>query len=210
MKLLDKLLNNIRFDKKYVLFSLILVILGIITGSLFIVILNSTDKNLVIEYISAFIENIKNSSINNLDLLKNAVISNYIVIFILLIVGFTSFLFPINVLILFYKSFIIGFSLSSFILTYGIRGTLLSIFYVLPHLLINILIFCLLTAFTLKISISMIKCVIKRKDVNMRQYFNKYSSIIIMSIIIITLTSLYESYVAPYLLKLIVNLIIFS
>jgi len=207
MKLMDKLLCNIRFDKKYVLFSLILVILGIITGSLFIVILNSTDKNLVIEYISAFIENIKNSSINNLDLLKNALISNYIVIFILLIVGFTSFLFPINVLILFYKSFIIGFSLSSFILTYGIKGTLLSIFYILPHLLINILIFCLLTAFTLKISISMIKCVIKRKDVNMRQYFNKYLSIIIMSIIIITLTSLYEGYVAPYLLKLIVNLI---
>lgn len=208
MKLLDKLLNNIRFDKKYVLFSLILVILGIITGSLFIVILNSTDKNLVIEYISAFIDNIKNSGINNLDLLKNAIISNYIVIFILLIIGFTSFLFPINVLILFYKSFIIGFSLSSFILTYGIKGTLLSIIYILPHLLINILIFCLLTAFTLKISISMIKCVIKRKDVNMRQYFNKYLSIIIMSIIIITLTSLYEAYVAPYLLKLIVNLII--
>jgi len=208
MKLLDKLLNNIRFDKKYVLFSLILVILGIITGSLFIVILNSTDKNLVIEYISAFIDNIKNSSINNLDLLKNAIISNYIVIFILLIIGFTSFLFPINVLILFYKSFIIGFSLSSFILTYGIKGSLLSIFYILPHLLINILIFCLLTAFTLKISISMIKCVIKKKDVNMRQYFNKYLSIIIMSIIIITLTSLYEAYVAPYLLKLIVNLII--
>ena len=208
MKLLDKLLNNIRFDKKYVLFSLILVILGIITGSLFIVILNSTDKNLVIEYISSFTSNIKNSSINNLDLLKNSLISNYIVIFILLIIGFTSFLFPINVLVLFYKSFIIGFSLSSFILTYGIKGSLLSIFYILPHLLINILIFCLLTAFTLKISINMIKCVIKRKDVNMRQYFNKYLSIIIMSIIIITLTSLYEAYVTPYLLKLIVNLII--
>ena len=208
MKLLDKLLANIRFDKKYVLFSLILVILGIITGSLFIVILNSTDKNLVIEYISAFVDNINNGSINNLDLLKNAIISNYIVVFILLIVGFTSFLFPINVLVLFYKSFIIGFSLSAFILTYGIKGTLLSIFYILPHLLINILIFCLLTAFTLKISISMIKCVIKRKDVNMRQYFNKYLSIIIISIIIITLTSIYEAYVGPYLLKLIVNLII--
>ena len=54
----------------------------------------------------------------------------------------------------------------------------------------------------------MIKCVIKRKDVNMRQYFNKYLSIIIISIVIITLTSLYEAYVAPYILKLIVNLII--
>ena len=63
MKLMDKLINNIKFDKKYVFFSLILVILGVITGSIFIVILNSTDKNLVIEYISNFIENIKNSDV---------------------------------------------------------------------------------------------------------------------------------------------------
>jgi len=208
MKLLDKLINNIKFDKKYVFFSLIIVILGVITGSLFIVILNNTDKNLVIEYISSFIENIKIGSINNLDILKNTLITNYIIIFILVIIGFSCFLFPINILLLFYKSFIIGFSLSSFILTYGIKGTLLSVFYILPHLIINILIFSLLTAFTLRISINMINYIIKRKNVNMRVYFNKYISIIILSLIFITLTGLYESYVVPYILKLIVNLII--
>jgi len=208
MKLLDKLINNIKFDKKYVFFSLIIVILGVITGSLFIVILNNTDKNLEIEYISSFIENIKIGSINNLDILKNTLITNYIIIFILVIIGFSCFLFPINILLLFYKSFIIGFSLSSFILTYGIKGTLLSVFYILPHLIINILIFSLLTAFTLRISINMINYIIKRKNVNMRVYFNKYISIIILSLIFITLTGLYESYVVPYILKLIVNLII--
>ena len=208
MKLVDKLISNIKFDKRYVLFSLILVVLGVITGSLFIVILNSTDKKLVIEYISSFINNIKNGSINSLDILKNTLITNYIIIFILVIIGFTSFLFPINILILFYKSFIIGFSLSSFILTYGIKGTLLSIFYIIPHLIINILIFCLITAFTLKISINMMKCIIKKKDVNMRVYFNKYFSIIILSILILTVSGLYESYVVSYVLKLIVNLII--
>lgn len=208
MKLIDKLINNIKFDKRYVLFSLILVILGIITGSLFIVILNNSDKNLVIEYISSFIDNIKNGDINNLDILKNTLITNYIIIFILVIIGFSCFLFPINILILFYKAFVIGFSISAFILTYSIKGTLLSIFYILPHLILNILIFSLLTAFTLKISINMIKGIIKRKEVNMRLYFNKYFSIVVLSIIIITITGLYESYVVPHLLKLIVNLII--
>jgi len=207
MKLLDKLINNIKFDKKYVLFSLILVILGIITGSIFIVILNSTDKNLVIEYISNFINNIKNGSVNNIDVLKNTLITNYIIIFILIIIGFTCFLFPINILILFYKAFIIGFSLASFILTYGIKGILLSIIYVFPHLIINILIFCLLTAFTLKISINMIKYIIKKKDVNMRSYFNKYFSLIILSIIIITITALYEAYILSYLIKFIIKII---
>ena len=207
MKLLDNLINNIKFDKKYVFFSLTLVILGIITGSLFIVILNSTDKNLVIEYISNFIDNIKNSNINNLDILKNTLITNYIIIIILVIIGFSSFLFPINIFILFYKSFIIGFSLSSFILTYNIKGTLLSIFYIFPHLLINILIFGLITAFTLKISLNMINSIIKRKDVNMRLYFNKYFSLILLSIIIMTITGLYEAYIMPYLIKIISSIL---
>ena len=198
MKLLDKLINNIRFDKKYVLFSLIIIILGIITGSLFIVILNSTDKNLVIEYIQDFINNIK-----DINMLKNTLITNYIIIFILVIIGFSCFLFPINILILFYKAFIIGFSLSSFTLAYNIKGILVSIFYIFPHLLINIFIFSLITSFTLKISINMINYIIKKKDVNMRAYFNKYFSIILLSIIIITLTSLYESFVMPIIINFI-------
>ena len=69
-KVMDKLLNTIKFDKKYVLFSIIIVVLGIITGSLFIVILNKADKTLVIEYIQKFIEDIKNNNFNCIDTVK--------------------------------------------------------------------------------------------------------------------------------------------
>ena len=134
-KVMDKLLNTIRFDKKYVLFCMVLVIIGIISGSLFIVILNSTDKSLVIEYITNFIDNIKNSSFNYIDTFKNTILINYIIIVIITILGFTYILAPINILILFYKAFIIGFSMSSFILTLKIKGLLLSIVYIFPHLI---------------------------------------------------------------------------
>ena len=40
---MDKLFNLVRFDKRYVLFCLILVILGIVCGSLFVVILNKVN-----------------------------------------------------------------------------------------------------------------------------------------------------------------------
>ena len=206
-KIMDKLFNLVKFDKRYVLFCLVLVILGIVAGSLFIVILNSSDKSLVIEYIESFIDNIKNNSFNYIDTLKNTLLINYLVIIIISIVGFTYFLIPINILIVFYKSFIIGFSLSSFILTYKIKGLLLSIIYIFPHLIINILLFCLLTAFTLKLSAKMINYIIKKKEVNMRVYFNKYLYTTLFIFVMTTITSLYESFVAPYLLKLIVNII---
>ena len=206
-KVMDKLFNIVKFDKRYVFFCLTLVILGIIAGSLFIIVLNTSDKSLVIEYIESFIDNIKNNDFNYVETLKNTLIINYLVIFIISIIGFTYFLIPINILLLFYKSFIIGFSLSSFILTYKIKGLLLSIIYIFPHLIINILLFSLLIAFTVKLSLKMIKSIIKKKEVNMRLYFNKYLYTSIFIIIIITITSLYESFVAPYLLKLIVNII---
>lgn len=206
MKFLDKLLNNIRFEKKYVLFTLVLVLLGILTGSLFIVILDKTDKTIVVEYITEFINNIKNNNINSLDLLKNILLTNYIIVIIFAIIGFSFFFFPINILILFYKSFIIGFTLSSFILTYSLKGLLLSIIYIFPHLIINILLFSLITAFTVQNSINMIKYIIKRQNINMRHYFNKYFSILLIIIIILLFTGLYESYIMPTLLKLIVNI----
>lgn len=206
-KIMDKLFNLVRFDKRYVLFCLILVILGIVCGSIFVVILNSSDKSLVIEYIETFVDIIKNNSFNYIDTLKNTLIINYLVIFIISILGFTYFLTSINILILFYKAFVIGFSLSSFVLTYKIKGLLLSIIYIFPHLIINILLFSLLIAFTLKLSLKMINSIIKKKDVNMRVYFNKYLYTGLFIFIVLTMTSLYESFVAPYLLKLVVNIL---
>lgn len=206
-KIMDKLFNLVRFDKRYVLFCLILVILGIVCGSLFIVILNSSDKSIVIEYIENFVDTIKNNSFNYIDTLKNTLIINYLIIFIISILGFTYFLAPLNILILFYKSFVIGFSLSSFILVYKIKGLLLSIIYIFPHLIINILLFSLLIAFTLKLSIKMINSIIKKKDVNMRVYFNKYLYTGLFIFIVLTISSLYESFVTPYLLKLVVNIL---
>ena len=206
-KAMDKLFNNIKFDKKYVLFCLTLVMLGIITGSIFIVILNSADKTLVIEFIEDIIESLKNNSFDLVSTFKNTLFINYLIILIISIIGFTYFLVPINILILFYKSFIIGFSLSSFILAYKIKGLLISIIYIFPHLIINILIISLLTAFTLKLSIKMINCIIKKKEVNMRTYFNKYLYIIVLFVILITVTSLYESFICPFLLKLVVKIV---
>ena len=206
-KILDKLFNNIKFDKRYVFFSLIIVIIGIITGSLFIVILKNTDKTIAIEYIQQFIENIKNNNINYLDNLKNILIINYIIILIIIVIGFTCFMFPINIILLYYKSFVIGFSLGSFILTYKIKGLLLSIIYIFPHLIINILLFAILVAYSSKLSLSMINNIIKKKSVDMREYFNKNIYTLIIFIIIITLSSIYEAYISAFLLKSIVNLI---
>ena len=203
-KVLDKLFNLVKFDKKYVFFSLIIVLTGIIFGSLFIVILNKTDKNLVIEYIQEFISSIRNNTFNYIGTFKSTISINVIIIITMIILGISCILSPFNILILFYKSFIIGFSVSSFILTFKMKGLLLSIIYIFPHLVLNILIFCILTAFTLKLSINLIKSTLRKKKVNLGLYFQKYIFVIFIFIMLISITSVYESFAVPYLFKKIV------
>ena len=203
-KVLDKLFNLVKFDKKYVFFSLIIVLTGIIFGSLFIVILNKTDKNLVIEYIQEFISSIRNNTFNYIGTFKSTISINVIIIITMIILGISCILSPFNILILFYKSFIIGFSVSSFILTFKMKGLLLSIIYIFPHFVLNILIFCILTAFTLKLSINLIKSTLRKKKVNLGLYFQKYIFVIFIFIMLISITSVYESFAVPYLFKKIV------
>lgn len=201
MKLLDKLINNVRFDKKYVFFMLVIVLLGIITGSLFIIILNSSDKMLVKEYIEEYIISIDTNN------LYNNLMLNFSSVILISIIGFTYFLFPLNILILFYKSFVIGFSISSLIMVYKIKGVLLSIVYIIPHHILNILFLSLLTAFTAKLSIKMISHIIKRQSVDLRKYLNKYLCMLLIVSILFILTTLYETYIIPHLIKFLTGLL---
>ncbi len=201
-KVLDKLINNVKFDKRYVFFMLVIVILGIITGSLFIIILNSADKELVREYISDYIGNI-----NNQDNLYNNIMLNYSSVILISIIGFTYFLFPLNILILFYKAFVIGFSISSFIMCYKFKGLLLSIVYVFPHHILNILFLSLIVAFTAKLSIKMINHILKRHSVDLRLYFNKYMCMLLIVSILFIFTTLYETYIIPLLLNFLLKIL---
>ena len=205
-KVMDKVFNVIKFDKKYVFFSLIIVLIGIIFGSLFIVIINKNDKSLIIEYINQFINNIKCDNFNYTNTLINTLLLNNILIIIMIVLGISCIFSFFNILILFYKSFIIGFSISGFILSFKLKGLILSIIYIFPHLLLNILILSILTAFTLKLSINLIKNIIRRKKCNLNLYLRKYKYVIFMFIFLISLSSIYETYIVPYLLK---KLIIF-
>ena len=65
-------------DKKVNTFIMFIIILGIISGSLFLVVLKDTDRNLVIEKINTFFTNINTNNINNIEAFKNAFIENII------------------------------------------------------------------------------------------------------------------------------------
>jgi len=205
MKQLDKLKKSIKYNKKVILFLIILIMIGIIVGSMFTLILNSSDKSLVVEYIKSFIQNIDKNKLLFSETLINTLIINMIYILFIWVLGLSVIGLPIIILINFWKSFVLGFSISSFIITYGIKGCLLSFFYLFPHLIINLFFIIILSMYSIRVTIKLFNSIIKKKTIDFKLIMNKYTYILLLSTFICILTSLYETFVSHYILKLIVS-----
>ena len=117
-KLLNKAKTTVKKNKKTISFLLTIFIVGIIAGSIFICCLSKTDQSIVKSYIETFIANIKNNNLDYLNCLKNNLISNLFFISLIWILGISIIGVPINIICYFLKSFILGFSLSAFVLTF--------------------------------------------------------------------------------------------
>lgn len=196
-------------NKKVNLFVIFIVILGIISGSLFLMVLNDNDKSEVINEISTFMTNINTNNINNLNSFKNSLIEGMILIILSWILGMSIIGVIFNIFFIYMKSFIIGFSISSFILVYKYKGILSSLIYVIPSQLINILIILILGVYTLLFSKYLFKMIfLKDKTVNLGKFFKKYVLVFGICIILCLVSSLCEAYLLPSLLKVIIKLFI--
>lgn len=196
-------------NKKLNLFVIFIVILGIISGTLFLMVLNENDKSEVINEIGTFMTNINTNNINNLNSFKNSLIEGMILIILSWILGMSIIGVIFNIFFIYMKSFTIGFSISSFILVYKYKGILSSLIYVIPSQLINILIILILGVYTLLFSKYLFKMIfLKDKTVNLGKFFKKYVLVFGICIILCVISSLCEAYLLPSLLKVIIKLFI--
>lgn len=196
-------------NKKVNLFVIFIVVLGIISGSLFLMVLNENDKSEVINEISTFMANINTNNINNFNSFKNSLIEGMILIILSWILGMSIIGVIFNIFFIYMKSFTIGFSISSFILVYKYKGILSSLIYVIPSQLINILIILILGVYTLLFSKYLFKMIFfKDKTVNLGKFFKKYVLVFGICIILCVISSLCEAYLLPSLLKVIIKLFI--
>lgn len=200
--------NLILPNKIINLFVYSLIIVGIISGSIFLIISNETDKNSVIEQISNFFLNINTNNINNVQALKNSLIINYAFVLIIFSLGFSIIGVIVNIFLTYLKGFLVGFSISSIFLTYNYKGIVAAIIYTIPSQLLNIIVISILSIYSIMFSKHLITTITSKKPTNSRRMLKKYTIIFGASIIITLISSLLEVYLFPYLLKLIISIYI--
>ena len=203
MKLSEIILPN----KKINYFVITILLLGVISGSIFLIALNKIDKNNTISQIKNFISNINSNSINNVQALKNSLIINNTFTIIIWILGLTIIGILFNVLLTYIKGFITGFSISSIILTYKYKGLLMALLYIFPSVIFNLIVVTTLAIYSIMFSHNLLKIIISKKN-NSRLMLKKYIVILLLCILLSFISSLFEVYIFPYLLKMIISLYI--
>lgn len=200
-KQMDKLKKKTSSNKRIIIFLVGLFLIGVIAGSIFITILSKSDQALVKEYIKEFINKIDKNKLNYLDALKNTSISNLSFIIIIWLLGLSIIGIPIIIFMYFSKAFILGFSLSAFILEYKLKGLLIALVYFFPHHVVNIIAYTLVMIYSLKISFILTNSILKKKTISFKSIMNRYLTVLAVAVGMIIVTSLYECFIVPILIK---------
>ena len=199
---MDKLFN---VDKKTLIFLLIICFIGLLTGSIFMTILNSSDKELIKETVTGFMNDINDLKYH--EMFIESLTINLLSIILIWILGISIIGIPIVIIFVFIKSFLLSFSLASFIANFKLKGLILGTLYNFPHNFINLLLFLYLGVYSIRLSTIILNSVIRRKNVDFKVIMNRYLLVLISSIITVATISLFESYAMPYFLKLICNML---
>ena len=191
-----------KIKKKY-LYLLIIVISGIIVGIVFSNILSNEDNKLVYSKITSYFSNIKNDvPINYFKNLITSLKNNYLSLIVIWILGLSIIGLLFNNFILFFKGFILGFSIGSIINIYFYGGIILSFFYVFPSILINLLIIMIMTYYANMFSIKLFDILFRKKEFKFTNFMKKYLKILGVFIIILSISSVIETFIMPFFLKL--------
>ena len=206
-KYMDKLKSNIRINKNLFVFLVVIIAVGIAAGSVFVTVLNNEDKLMVSDYLNNFLNNLNSNNLNYSGNLVYNFIFSLGGAFLIWLLGISVIGFILILLFLFIKAFALGFSIGSIIINFNFKGILIALAYIVPHHIINMMIFLLISSYALILSYRLINSFTKKKSFEFKGILNKYLFVLGFSLIILLISVLYEVYGAPKLINLIVSLL---
>ncbi|MBO5120550.1 MAG: stage II sporulation protein M [Bacilli bacterium] len=186
--------------RKLLVILLFITIISFLFGSLFISILSDNNQVLVKESIISYFNGIKTGDFTYLKSLYSILSSNLIIALFIWIMGISIIGILLVVLLLIYYSFITGFSLVSILYTYGFKGILVSIIYMIPEV-INLFVLFVLSYYSISFSILLFNYLFRKKDINRKVVVARYLKYLIISLGIFIITSFISVFVIPNILK---------
>lgn len=189
-------------EKKKYLFIISIAVIGIFVGIVFANVINKADKVLVEDKLTTYFLNIKdNKNINYFGNLLNSFLNNNLYLIIIWLLGLSIIGIVLNNFIIFFKSFVIGFSIGSIINVYLYKGIIGALIYIFPHHIINILVYIVLIYHANNFSIKLFKTLFLKRDNKIKELMPKYLKILLYCFIALSISALLETFLSPFIIK---------
>lgn len=196
--------NDLNKKNNIIVLVTIIFIIGLIFGSIYITILSNEQKLKITNSVSTFFNNNKKFSFDDkIELFKNSLYSNMLYTIIMWVLGISIIGLPIVFIMVFFKSFITGFSVSSIFAKYGIKGLFKAILYLFPSNIVFTIFIIFLSCYSILISKKIFSSAFKKQTINFKTFMGKYFFILVIGILISILCSLYDAFISPLIYKFI-------
>ena len=204
---ISKIISNHIYEnlKSYIIVTIILLI-GIVLGVIYINNINQDLANEIKEYINNFVNTLKdNYTIDKVELMKNTIISNSILVVTMWFIGSTVIGIPIVLGIIAYRGFCIGYTISAALITLGSPGGI--IFSISSMLLQNLLFIPAILALGVS-GIKLYKSIMKdKRRENIKIEIIRHTLFSIFMLMILLVASVIETYLSTELIIMTINFI---
>ncbi len=200
--------KEIRKRNSFLLIVFVIFLLGLIFGSIYITILDNSEKTTIINSVNNYFLSLDKINFDTqIQIFKNSLISNLLFFISMWLLGISTIGMPIIIIMIFFKSFVVGFSISSIFVKYGFKGILGAFLYIFPSPLITIIFTIILASYALILCVRLVQAAFLKRTINFKNFMGKYFFILLIAILISVFCSLIDAFISPYILRLFTNLI---
>lgn len=191
-------------DKRIIKTLVIVFVLGFIGGILFLILTNKLDKLIIKNEIEEYFNLFKDNKIIGLDNLINSFKNNITYITIILVSNIVFVLCPLTYFVNFYKGFLIGFLMSSIILTFKLKGIFYSLLVLIPHQLLMNLLIIIYSSIMIKFAFKLFNAYKNKENINIRLFTEKILILFMGALFITLISSLLEIYLNSFIMRLVI------
>lgn len=187
--------------RKPLIALIIVMAVSFISGVLFVSVISDGNQELIKSSINSYFNGINNNEMNYLRGLYSVLTGNLFLVFFLWVIGISIIGIILVILILAFKSFLVGFSFTSIIYTYGFKGILTGIIYIIPEI-INLFVVFVISYYSVSFSFVLFNMLFRKKEHNKKVIVSRYIKLLFIAIVAMILISLISVFVIPNVLRL--------
>lgn len=200
--------NEINKKRLILVIIFSIFVIGLLFGSIYVTILSNDQKKEILNTVHNYF-----TSFNKIDLsskfliFKNSLTKNLVFFISIWLLGISIIGIPIILIMIFFKSFITGFSIAGIFAKYKIPGILGIIIYLFPSNILSLALSMFLGAYSLNLSIKLVRHAFGKKTINFGLFMGKYLFLLFMCILCSIFCALFDAFLSPFLYKLFSNLL---